>query len=65
MHMTAKKATLCVRKVYSLWHGLGSIYSKLPSCGESEFCHSRKGKLSFPKYLSRLLLQLMGREGFF
>lgn len=66
MHIMAKKVTFCIsiQKEYSLWHGLGSIHSKPPSCGESEFCHSRNGKLRFPRYLSRLMLQLMGKGGF-
>lgn len=49
MHMMAKKVTLCIsiQKEYSLWHVLGSANSKLPSCRESEFCHSKSGSWAF------------------
>lgn len=66
MYVMAKEVTLCIsiHKEYSPWHGLGMVYSKLPSCGESKLYHSKRRKLSFPVHLSRLSQQWMGKERF-
>lgn len=66
MYVMAKEVTLCIsiHKENSLWHGLGTVHSRLSSCGESKLCHFQSRKLSFPVYLSRLSQQWTGKERF-
>lgn len=66
MYVMAKKVTLCIsiHKENSLWHGLGIVQPKFPSCRESKLCHPKSKKWSFPVYPSRLSRQWMGKERF-